>query len=187
MVVDLVAEDKDENGLAMARRFASGDSSGPKVTNLQLKFWLLAVDTFDDIIDKWKKYAVDEEEPEPDYDYTENDFLIDAAVALVLAGTSVSELIGQNVPPVSNKTPHLRPAYKTLLKKNEIPDGVESFFTIYDCLRHFGEAKHQAVYDITQESLCEHLKTAQSIWKDVLKVRNAKINDEFMNSFRFPE
>ena len=172
----------------MARRFATGDSSGPNVTNLQLAFWQLAVDAFDRIIEKWKIYAVDEEggEVAVNDDYTENEFVIDAAVALVLAGTSISELIGQNVPPDGDKTPHLRPAYKILVR-DQIPNDVEAFFSIYDSLRHFGPAKYDAVYEITQESFCEHLKTAQSIWQDVLRWRNAEVGEEFRRDFRFPE
>ena len=172
----------------MARRFASGDSSGPNVANLQLTFWQLAVDMFDRIIEKWRIYAVDEEgeEPEANDDYTENEFVIDAAVALVLAGTSIAELIGQNVSPYGDRTPHLRPAYKILVR-DQIPDDVEAFFSIYDSLRHFGPAKYEAVDEITQESLCEYLKTAQSMWQDVLKKRSAEIGEEFRRNFRFPE
>ncbi len=172
----------------MARRFATGDSTGPNVTNLQLTFWQLAVDMFDRIIEKWGIYAVDGEgeEPEAKDDYTENEFVIDAAAALVLAGTSIAELIGQNVPPDGDRTPHLRAAYKILVR-DQIPNDVEAFFSIYDSLRHFGPAKHEAVYEITQESLCEHLRTAQSIWQEVLKRRKAEIGEEFRRDFRFPE
>lgn len=172
----------------MAKRFASGDSSGPNVANLQLTFWQLAVDMFDRIIKKWRIYAVDEEVegPEAKDDYTENEFVIDAAVALVLAGTSIAELIGQNVDTDGDRTPHLRPAYKILVR-DPIPDDVKAFFSIYDSLRHFGPAKHVAVDKITQESLCEHLETAQSIWQDVLKKRSAEIGAEFRHEFRFPE
>lgn len=172
----------------MTKRFAWGDSPGPDVANLQLKFWQLAVEMFDRIVENWRTYAVDEEGewPEASDDYTENEFVIDAAVALVLAGTSISELIGQNVFPHGEKTPHLRPAYKILLR-DEIPDDVESFFSIYDALRHFGPAKHTAVDEITEEGFCKYFETAQSIWQEVLKKRGKEIADEFRRCFRFPE
>jgi hypothetical protein len=171
----------------VTKRFAWGDSPGPDVANLQLKFWQLALEMFDRIVENWRTYAVDEEGegPETSDDYTENEFVIDAAVALVLAGTSVSELIGQNVYPDGDKTPHLRSAYKKLVRP-QIPDDVETFFSIYDALRHFGPAKHTAVDDITEEGLCKYFKTAQSIWQDVLKKRGAEIGDEFRRDFRFP-
>jgi len=171
----------------MARRFATGDSDGPNVANLQINFWKMAVEVFYQIIEKWKIYAVDEEGEEvaANDEYTENEFVIDAAVAIVIAGISISELIGQNVPSDGNKTPHLRPAYKALFR-DHIPDDVGAFFSIYDSLRHFGPAKYNAVSEITEKSLCEHFKTAQSIWNDVLKLRNAEISDEFRHDFLFP-
>lgn len=172
----------------MVKRFASADSPGPDVRNLQLKFWQLAVEMFDRIVDKWKEYAEDEEGegPESSYDYTENEFVIDAAVALVLAGTSITELIGQNVDSEDKRTPPLRLGYKKLVK-NPIPDDVEDLFSIYDSLRHFGPSKYDAVDEITQEDFCKHLKTAQSIWQGVLKNRGAGISDEFRRDFRFSE
>lgn len=110
--------------------------------------------------------------------------MIDAAVAIVLAGTSVAELIGQNVPPDGTQTPHLRPAYKTLLA-DPIPDPVEEFFKVYDCMRHFGPAKHQAVAGITEERLCNYLTTAQSVWTQVLTELGATVGDDFQQIFRF--
>jgi hypothetical protein len=171
----------------MARRFAIGDSDGPNVANLQLNFWYLTIESFEKINEKLKEYGFIEGETEVDSDYTENDFLIDAAVTIVLAGTSISELIGQNVPAEKNRTPHLRPAYKKFIGKNSIPENVEAFFSIYDSLRHFGPAKHEAVDEITLENLSEYLSTAQTIWKYFFERQNQEIYEEFRHEFRFSD
>ncbi|MBA2882349.1 hypothetical protein HNR65_002691 [Desulfosalsimonas propionicica] len=171
----------------MRKRFATRDSSGPKVANFQLTFWRLALKEFERIIDNWKKYALREGE-EADYslEYDEDDFVIDAAITLVLAGTSVAELLGQNVPPQGDRTPHLRSAYRNLIK-DPIPDDIEEFFAVYDSLRHLGPAKYDKVEDITPDKLCKYLNIAQSIWHDVLKIHNATIGQDFLHEFVFPE
>jgi phytoene dehydrogenase-like protein len=166
------------------KKFAIGQSEGPNLANLQLSFWRLAVHQFDCIKERWKQYAVENENEVQDY--TEDGFVIDASVALVLAGTSVAELIGQNVPPDGTNTPHLRPAYKQLVN-DPIPAEVEEFFPIYDSLRHFGPVKHHTIEAITEQTLCEYLATAQEVWKDVLRKLGAPIQHDFRHTFAFDD
>ena len=46
-----------------------------------------------------------------------------------------------------------------------------------------GPSKHLAVWDLTEELLCEHLRTAQQIWIAVLVQRGQSINSEFRQQF----
>lgn len=171
----------------MRRRFAYGDSSGPNVNNLQRNFWRLALDGFNDLLEKWRRYSVKEESYEPESDeYTENDFVVDSAAVIILAGTSVTQLIGQNVVSNGVRVPPPRQAYEQLLGNPPSGDFV-NFINLYDALRHFGSPKYDAVEAITPERLCEHLRTAQSVWQDVLRHRGDQIGNHLQNDFAFPE
>jgi hypothetical protein len=169
----------------MRRHFASGDSNGPNVDNLQRNFWHLALDGFKNLLQKWKRYSV-EDDDELETDYTENEFKVDAAAVLILAGTSVTQLIGQNVDPDGDRVPTPRKAYEQLLG-HEPSDDFKNFIEVYDALRHFGPPKHDAVDAITPELLCQHLRTAQSVWWNVLRHRGEPIGDHLQNDFTFPE
>lgn len=169
----------------MAKHFAVGDSEGPDVANLQLNFWRLAVQKFDEIRGKWDTHVLVPGEVD-DAEYTENEFVVDAATAIVLAGTSVSELAGQNVEPRGNQTPDLRPALRTLLGA-AIPAKMEGFIKIYDDLRHFGQAKYDAVASISEQDLCEYLLAAQEIWVAVLRRLGRPVDNDFSHRFEFPE
>jgi hypothetical protein len=172
----------------MRRHFASGDSNGPNDNNLQRNFWHLALDNFRDLIQKWERYSVgeDDDKLENEGNYTEDDFVVDAAVVLILAGTSVTQLIGQNVTPDGDRVPQPRQAYEQLLG-HPPPDDFGKFIAVYDALRHFGSPKYDAVEAITPEHLCQHLRTAQSAWWDVLRHRGEPIGDHLQNYFTFPE
>jgi len=170
----------------MKRRFAFGDSNGPNINNLQRNFWHLALDGFNDLLQKWQRYTVGEEDDEQGSDeYTEDDFVVDAAVVLILAGTSVTQLIGQNVDPNGDRVPPPRQAYEHLLGHPPSDDFV-NFIDLYDALRHFGSPKYDAIQAITPEHLCQHLHTAQSVWQNVLRYRNEPIGDHLRNDFAFP-
>ena len=166
---------------AQAKRFATGISGGPAISNLQLNFWRLAVQQFEDIRQKWRRYAVDENSTDSP-EYTENEFSVDAATALVLAGTSIAELIGQNLPWEGERTKPLRAGLDELFGGNS-PSGTNALIKIYDDLRHFGPAKYEAVLDVTEETLCEHLKVAQEIWLAVLEKQGCPANEDFRHSF----
>jgi|GEM_PF-4379750 hypothetical protein len=172
----------------MRRHFASGDSNGPNVNNLQRNFWYLALDGFKHLLQKWERYSVreDDDKLESEDNYTEDDFVVDAAVVLILAGTSVTQLIGQNVNPVGDRVLPPRQAYKQLLG-HPVSDDFVKFIDVYDSLRHFGSPKYDAVEAITPENLCQHLRIAQSAWCDVLRHRGEPIGDHLQNDFTFPE
>ena len=165
----------------MKKYFAATTSEGPDLANLQLLFWRLAVEQFERIKGKWHRYAI-EDPNDADPEYGANDFVEDAAVAIILAGTSMSELIGQNVPADGDKTPYLRPALKSLIG-DPIPQYIEDFITIYDGLRHFGEAKYELVNSITEDSLCEYMTSAQKLWHYILQMRSRPITTDFTHTF----
>jgi hypothetical protein len=166
------------------RRFAIGASDGPDIANLQRHFWRHAIWHFREIQNKWREFAVpDDTEPE-DPLYTQNEFLVDAAVAIVLAGTSIAELVGQNLEPEGGKTPDLRPGLRTLLGP-EYDSTVDQFVSVYDNLRHFGPAKHDAIFGITEEALCEHMTTAQNIWRRILAQQGGAVDGDFAVRFTF--
>jgi hypothetical protein len=166
----------------VAKHFSDLTSEAPDLVNFQLGFWRLAVEKYNSIQSKWTECAVDD--GDENGDYTDNDFVIDAAVALVLAGTSVAEVIGQNLPAIGKETERLRIAYRKLIN-DPIPHDVESFFKIYDGLRHFGPAKHQAIEQLTEDGFCQHMTTAQAIWVDVLHRNGGTVESEFRRSFKF--
>lgn len=167
------------------KHFAFLATGGPDISNLQLKFWRMAVSKFREIEEEWRRSAIDDEEGDSWPSYGEHDFKVDAAVAIVLAGTSVSELIGQNSPAKGNRTPSPGEGLRTLLG-SRVPPDADAFIKIYDDLRHFGDAKAEAVWNVTEDDLCKHLSTAQSIWVSVLGHRRAKVTDEFRYKFVFP-
>ncbi len=170
----------------MKRRFAFGDSCGPNVNNLQRNFWHLALEGFKGLLRKWASYSVGEEGGLESEDYTEHDFVVDAAAVLILAGTSVTQLIGQNIEPDGKRIPPPRQAYEQLLGHPPSADFV-NFINLYDALRHFGFPKYEAVEATTPELLCQHLRTAQSVWQDVLRHRGESIGDHLQTDFVFPE
>ncbi len=180
--------------------FAVGDSEGPNLANLQLEFWRLAVERFKLIERKLQEFGTEDGEESEDYEgaedyYDHRDFVIDAVVALMLAGTSVSELLGQNSQPgTKGRIPSPVEALDRLIPNgvpstvadvpDDIRDRLKSFIDVYDALRHFGESKYETVKEITQEALCGYLKTAQDVWKLVLQLMNDQVTTEFRCEFR---
>ncbi len=170
----------------MKKHFAELDSEGPDISNLQRRFWELAVRSFDEIKEHWNQEAVsdDIEEPETTPEYQAQDFEVDAAVAIVLAGTSISELLGQNVTPHGSAVPAITKAWGEIHGK-EPPEDLRDFVKVYDALRHFGPPKHDAVRNITEEEFCKHFRTAQDVWTSVLHKRGRPITDAFKHTFDF--
>ena len=80
--------------------FAEETSESPCVFNIQLATWKLAVD-------RWRNLEVKFRDVECDF----NEFFEEACGILVLAGTSVSQLLGQNT---SNTSPHVPSVDKLL-------------------------------------------------------------------------
>ena len=170
----------------MKKHFAEVDSEGPDVSNLQRRFWTLAVDAFEQIKEHWRRDAVSDEseEPEDTPGYVAQDFEVDAAVAIVLAGTSISELLGQNAEARGLRVPGITEAWQEI-HGTQTPQALSDFVGFYDALRHFGEPKHEAVRSITEEGLCRHLQTAQDVWVSVLRARGRAVTSEFEHTFDF--
>lgn len=171
----------------MRRHFGTGDSNGPNVNNLQHTFWQLAVERFEALLKKWENYTVYKYEDElEEYEYTEDNFVVDTAVVLILAGTSISHILGQNTDPEGDRVLSSLQAYQKLLGYPASGD-IKAFIDVYDALRHFVSPKFEAVDSITPDKLCKHLRTAQSIWCEVLKRRGEQIGEHLQIEFTFPE
>ena len=170
----------------MKKHFAEIDSEGPDISNLQRRFWKLAVEAFEQIQEHWVSEAVsdDIEEPDDTPEYVAQDFEVDAAVAIVLAGTSISELLGQNVEVSDSMVPDISKAWQKI-HGTKASQELREFVKIYNALRHFGEPKHQIVRDITEEALCQHFKTAQEVWVSMLQKCRRPVTSEFKHRFEF--
>jgi hypothetical protein len=170
----------------MNKDFAELDSEGPDISNLQLRFWELAVHEFDKIKEHWTREAVsdDVEESETIPAYQAHDFEVDAAVAIVLAGTSVSELLGQNVAPQGSSVPSITEAWR-VIDGTEPPENLRELVKLYNALRHFGPPKHEAVRNITEEDLCKHFHAVQNVWISVLRKCGRPIPNQFTHTFDF--
>lgn len=163
--------------------FAILSSDDEHVWNLQYYFWKNAMDHFDTI-------------KNTDYN-KEGVFEVDACMAIVLAGTSISQLLGQNVGvDSSGKTDGPRAAFRKLTSGKDLKSigfgglkkRFEGFVTVYDDIRHFGLSlpKHRQIRDINEQSLCEFLTTAQDVWKLVAKLLGAASmphSEDFQHTF----
>ncbi len=162
------------------KRFAELSSENYDISNLQLSFWRAAVAKFRQI-----------ELNEPGH-YDADDFIDNAAIVVVLAGTSLSQLVGQNVAAEGERVPSPQQAIKDLANRSHRPyERVEQrlawFLELYDSLRHFGRPKHSTVESLDEESLCESMNLVQDIWRMVLEIRGEIVSDEFNHSFDVEE
>lgn len=165
------------------RYFAIGPSDGPDTANLQKRFWKHAINHFNIILDNWSKHSVSDDESPMNEEYTINEFVVDAAVTIVLAATSITELAGQNIEPEGERTPEPKSALKRLLS-SEYDSDVDDFINVYDALRHFGPAKYAAIDSLTEDKLCEYMSTAQRIWQIILFKQGLTVDDEFNHDFK---
>src|SRR5262245_3977835 len=145
------------------RPFAQSTTpDSPDLANLQRTFWDMAVDRFGAI-----KGAAGQD------CFTWSKFTTEAAVVIVLAGTAISELLGQNTPPDDDGSvpSPTRCAAKLYGGRHRVPTALAAFITTYDDLRHFGPPKQQAIYDLMHERgrarLCELLNAAGDVWAKV--------------------
>ena len=147
----------------------------------------------------WDKYAVGCEDDSGDDDdwYEQSDFVEDAVIAIMLAGTSTSQLLGQNVPPEGKKTPSPVSALQKLVPSG-VPTGAinvpsdivcrfREFNAVYEDVRHFGEVKYETINQITEDRLCEWMTTAQYVWRFVLQIQKEDVSHGFERVFRFRE
>ncbi len=160
--------------------FAEICTDSPRIWNVQLGFWRDAVEHFEAMV---KNVDVYEDEAI---------FGVDAAIVLVLAGTSVSILLGQQWSEKRlrehNDSEGRVPAPTELLKRllNKVtvdnPDVVKNGFAhtnmMHEAIRHFGEPKHETVGELNYVILVQHLKLLQTIWNLVIEWRN--VNDQYI-------
>src|SRR5262245_6406264 len=118
----------------MIRKFASSNSEDPEITNIQLAFWRMAV----------KKYREIEQASSLGNTDT-NYFFINATTTLILAGSSLTQLVGQNTCAQRGRVPSPKDALKEELGETaDLFSEISKFIDFYDDIRHFGEPKHQA-------------------------------------------
>lgn len=169
---------------------AYGSSHGPDFVNLQLGLWRHALTQFH-ALQEAGEGGTQSLLSTPLYDeweYSENEFAPDAAVAIVLAGTSLSQLLGQNTGVRRNDgdIPGFWPCVKDVLglSKDQTPPDFQEFFDLYECLKHFGEPHHDIVADLSPEGLCKYMRAAQDFWVRVLNHLQMPVPDElFANEF----
>lgn len=178
--------------------FAQIDSEDSHLTNLQLYFWRCAVETFEQMCEVFDDYVEDEAA-----------FCVDASILLVLAGTSVSQLLGQQwrdgIIKEDRDKPDRVPEIRELIdrmigdtdKENLVsisPSHVKSsfkeFIKVYDGIRHFGEPKQKVLDALTHKKVTEFMETLQHVWRIVAKMRPhpSELRPvDFGNDFQFPD
>ena len=162
------------------RKFATLNSEEADITNIQLHFWQQAI----------RKYNLLEQQSlDEDSDY-DQDFLVEAIEILILVGSSLTQLIGQNAYfSQKNINDEWVPTPQKLLSQefsNEEPlyNDCITFMTFYDDIRHFGEPKHRSVDNFSEEKFVEYMNTAQELWVYFLRKNGLKITDDFKNEFK---
>jgi hypothetical protein len=151
----------------MDRHFAYTTSpDDPNFANLQVAFWDLAVRKFG-----WIKARAGQD------GFFWSTFATEAAVVIVLAGTAISELLGQNTPSKNGRVPDLKKAAATLYDPNPVPPPLTEFIEAYDALRHFGEPKWELIHSLMNHEsparLCLLLNAAADVWARVLDGKDA--------------
>ena len=147
------------------RRYAVATSAGPEIANLQLASWHQAVQLY-------REYA--EQSFGADGGIDPNAFEI-ATVAVILAGTSVTQLLGQNADPSGIRVPSPVNMLRDLVDSD--PDGLRLLSDyskcnrLYDDLRHFGSHKYEHVDSIDPPSFAHFFTVCQDVWLYVLKAK----------------
>jgi len=182
----------------MAVPFAEICTDRPLMWNVQLGFWRDAVEHFEAMLENADVY---------DEDDNEAIFGVDAAIVLVLAGTSVSILLGQQwsdnrLREEGDRDGRVPPPI-TLLNRllNEVqasvragcPGDLASRFAsaneMYEAIRHFGEPKHEIVGQLNPDILVRHLNVLQMVWNLVIEwrqVHDQYIPNDFQHQFAWP-
>lgn len=162
------------------KRFAVTTTCGTDIVNLQFNFWRLACRQFDELVEKWRLYARDDGD-ENDDGYNAEEFVEDAAVVIVLAGASISALLGQNWGGPGVRTP---PPLKLLPQYGSSPLW-DKFWERYDGIRHFGEPKWEIGNGICETTLEQDMQAAKEIWSAVLQSKKKDVGPEFSRDFLF--
>lgn len=149
--------------------FASFTSEGPDRANLQLY-------TLAKAIEHWRATH----RAATEYPREKPEWLLERYVfTIVLFGTSVTQLLGQNVAEAdleATRTPSPGDIYRSTFGfARHDKHRFEEFFKFYDKCRHFGVCKKDTIHDLVRSLTLE--KTgglcldAIDIWRDVIKLK----------------
>ena len=165
-------------------RFATLNTGGPDIYNIQVWFWRAAVEKYYHIAARCRfqeagygggYYA------EP---YYAEEFYVDATVALVAAGASLTALSGADK---EGRPPNLGEELERELRTQpELHARAEAFRQVYNKLRHFGPIHYPEVEDLLEnmeQRLSEYLRTVQDVWCHYLRKRNATVGRAFTVRF----
>jgi hypothetical protein len=163
----------------MVLNYATYTSEDNETTNLQLYFWRCAIEHFKEIQEA-EKVATEVGGIDHDIDVV-------SSVAIVLAGTSVSQLLGQQQTASQkqgSKVPQPLSIFDTAIAQADpaLRQRLAEFIKVYDAIRHFGEQKHAIVGNVDEMRLCDLMTTAQDVWRAVLTQNNLS-TAEFCNTF----
>lgn len=169
-------------------RIAFGSTAGPDYINLQLGLWRHAVAQFRQLQSANSvpppNLLTDPQDASEGYSW--NEFEVDAAVAVVLAGTSLSQLLGQNTKQ-RRRDGGIYGLWRCVndvlgLDKDQTTADFQAFVDLYECLKHFGEPHHEKVAALNVERLCAYMAAAQDFWVQTLKHLNMPMPKKLFNN-----
>lgn len=149
--------------MKVPHKFAYRGTHTDDLVNLQLRFWQRAIKAFDSACAA----------------KSEHRFCEEACLAIVDAGTSVVQLLGQAYEAqTERRTPDPEKLWNRVSSGTDLkgfgPKIKKRFRTlmkIYGDIRHFGSLKHFDVQQLSGEQLCQALTTAQDVWKLVEAIK----------------
>ncbi len=152
--------------------FAEQSTEDPSVFNIQLATWKIAIDRWRDLEKRFR-------EEECGF----NKFFEEACIILVLAGTSASQLLGQNTSSTSSHVPNVENLLAELVPDPKLRSTLKEFNSTYEDLRHFAEPKHASVIDINGEHFTRWMLALQSLWLFLGQPGEAIVRTWFRNTF----
>lgn len=152
--------------------FAEQTSEDPSVFNIQLETWKIA-------IERWRSLEKRFRDDECDF----NSFFEEACVILVLAGTTASQLLGQNTSSTLRRVPDVKDLLKELVPNCELRLTLKEFDLTYEDLRHFGEPKHNNVIMIDGMHFTQWMLAVQQLWIVLGRPSENIKRDWFQNTF----
>jgi hypothetical protein len=112
-----------------------------------------------------------------------NKFFEEACVILVLAGTSASQLLGQNTSSTSAHVPSVDKLLDELVPNLALRSTLKEFNAMYEDLRHFGEPKHSNVIDVDGAHFTRWMLAVQKLWIDLGRPGASLEKSTFCNTF----
>lgn len=152
--------------------FAELTSEDPSVFNIQLATWKMAIERWRHLDDRFRDEHCDF-----------NEFFEEACIILVLAGTSASQLLGQNTSSTSSHVPSVDRLLDELVPDLVSRSTLKEFDSTYEDLRHFGKPKHANVINIDGEHFTRWMLAIQRLWIDLGQPGESIEKEWFHNSF----